>query len=301
MKSKTNINICRVTLLAITLAIATSCSGRPDTYTYTAFDESGVKIITGRFTLPETLHDKQKYSGSWYLSKVDGVGKTRHQHGWGKLEAFINGDKIHINLNPGVADDNTWLDGTIAETGISGEWLYESDAGRQSQGRFEALGGSSVPANSAKTQPAPDAAVRDTTGDASPEDVCRGKAQRILTAISKKSVADLDACRAGEGTVKFRYGYSPGEGGTLRANAPKDPDPSNSREFINRLCWQFNPADVEITIKKDGAKQMVAECSWDWKPRKGRIGQALIVFESKPDGGWRSAEITVAEIVTAMK
>ena len=59
------------------------------------------------------------------------------QTGSGNWIGEIEGNSIHINLNPNVSDANVLLDGQLDERGLRGKWRAVGYAGTVNEGNFD--------------------------------------------------------------------------------------------------------------------------------------------------------------------
>jgi hypothetical protein len=108
------------------------------TYLYKGFDSNGVLAVEGVLNLGISTNH---VNGNWKLERVkrSEVKNLGPQIGSGKLTGDIAAGKINLNLNPGWADNNVMLSGTLAKTNISGKWGYYGFAGQMAGGKFEAV------------------------------------------------------------------------------------------------------------------------------------------------------------------
>lgn len=113
----------------------------PDTpegsYTYTAYDSTGVKIVTGWMKI--VFDDSVNVSGEWKFDKIGNPENIGPQVGSGNLMGIYNEPEISINLNPNWADNNVFLNGDYSEDKISGEWTFSGFPGVINRGKFEAV------------------------------------------------------------------------------------------------------------------------------------------------------------------
>ena len=114
-------------------------------YHYTGFDDKGIKIIEGRFTVdsvePRKINQETQMIviGTWDFEEVvhrDHIGK---QVGLGKLDGSITGDEVVIDLNPNIDDANVYLRGRLNGNRLSGTWSFNGEGGPISHGSFEAV------------------------------------------------------------------------------------------------------------------------------------------------------------------
>jgi hypothetical protein len=105
-------------------------------YHYTGYDGNGYKIVEGRLSI--TSIESGVLKGNWQFHKVRNVAKIGPQVGAGSLTGEINNGEIYINLNPGMADNNVHLRGTIEGRRFHGIWSFDGFAGGMNKGTFEA-------------------------------------------------------------------------------------------------------------------------------------------------------------------
>ena len=105
-------------------------------YQYIGYDKSRNKIVEGRLSIDslESTHIK----GSWQLNKIGNPEKLGPQVGQGTLAGEINEDRVTINLNPEMADNNVNLTGRIDGVNFRGTWSFAGFAGEINRGTFEA-------------------------------------------------------------------------------------------------------------------------------------------------------------------
>ncbi|MBI3578064.1 MAG: hypothetical protein HY089_01470 [Ignavibacteriales bacterium] len=107
-------------------------------YTYKAYDSNGNVVVEGTFSL--TINKAGEVSGSWAFEKRGQSDKIGPQVGTGSLNGKKDGSAISINLNPGWADNNVFLNGKIENGKITGKWSWSTFIGPTSEGNFEATG-----------------------------------------------------------------------------------------------------------------------------------------------------------------
>jgi hypothetical protein len=113
--------------------------GFPVNYDYRGFDAKGSLVVAG--TMSMTATDTTSVSGTWAFEGVSLVDKIGPQVGSGRLVGNIQQTTISINLNPGWADNNVLLLGTIGSRRITGRWTWVTFAGPTTEGTFEAITG----------------------------------------------------------------------------------------------------------------------------------------------------------------
>lgn len=133
--------------LAALLAVALAASGCNDMtgpgpipsggYAYTGLDANGVVVVTGWLTLD--LRDPARVTGEWRLEPVGNPQNIGPQTGEGRLQGVMANGVLGVDLNPGSADNNVLLDGSLATNAFRGRWTYWGFAGVLNEGSFEAL------------------------------------------------------------------------------------------------------------------------------------------------------------------
>jgi len=105
-------------------------------YRYSGYDATGVKIITGTFSLEYGTADQ--ISGKWDFNVIGNPANIGPQVGTGEYVGSITKDMINMYLNPEFADNNVNLTGTLSNDNISGWWYYSGIQGVINQGIFTA-------------------------------------------------------------------------------------------------------------------------------------------------------------------
>ena len=111
-------------------------SGPTGSYSYTSFDTLGTVLVTGWFKFE--FIDTLQIEGSWHLERFGIQDNIGPQVGNGELAGTVNNSSISINLNPQIADNNVFLDGTIKNNNIEGKWYWSTFAGAANWGIFTA-------------------------------------------------------------------------------------------------------------------------------------------------------------------
>jgi hypothetical protein len=111
--------------------------GVPDKYIYKAYNSKGDLAVSGTMTLVGI--DTTSVSGTWSFVAVLPSEKVGPQIGTGGLTGTIQKSSISINLNPGWADNNVFLQGTVSSDRITGRWMWSTFIGPTAEGTFEAM------------------------------------------------------------------------------------------------------------------------------------------------------------------
>ncbi len=85
------------------------------------------------------VSDSTTVSGEWHFAPIGSPQKIGPQTGDGKLVGGMNGEKVWIELNSGVRNNNLQLNGTSAQSRIDGQWTWISYDGIANQGMFHAV------------------------------------------------------------------------------------------------------------------------------------------------------------------
>ena len=109
----------------------------PGAYAYTSYDSSNVPIVSGWFTLINS--DSAHVTGEWHLKATGGALRIGPQSGDGKLVGGTNGDRLWIELNPQVRNNNLQLNGVFSKESLTGQWTWISNEGIANQGSFRAI------------------------------------------------------------------------------------------------------------------------------------------------------------------
>jgi hypothetical protein len=111
--------------------------GVPDKYLYKAYNSKGDLAVSGTMTL--WVPDTTSVTGTWSCVAVLPSEKVGPQVGTGGLTGTIQKSSISINLNPGWADNNVFLLGTVSSDRITGRWMWSTLIGPTAEGTFQAM------------------------------------------------------------------------------------------------------------------------------------------------------------------
>ena len=107
------------------------------TYSFTSFDQQGNKLVEGDFII--IYEDSKTFKGTWEFKAVGNLDNPRPQVGTGDLTGEVkSNNEVIIDLNPGWADNNAYLNGKIINGTLSGEWSWVGFTGIQEKGAFTA-------------------------------------------------------------------------------------------------------------------------------------------------------------------
>lgn len=122
-----------------TYPIAPAPTG-PGEYRYAARSAEGASLLVG--TLELTFPDDSTVTGTWTIKWVLGADTTTEvgpQVGSGTLAGTRSGLMLSLDLNPGHADHNVFLQGTPTADGFEGDWHWSTFAGPRAAGAFAAI------------------------------------------------------------------------------------------------------------------------------------------------------------------
>ena len=106
------------------------------TYRYSAAEDGGGLVITGRITLSAQTNP---LTGTWSLRQAgEAKGPIGPQIGEGQLRGDVSGSQLWGDLNPGWADNNVFLDGRLTGNTWTGLWSYSTFFGAVNGGPFTA-------------------------------------------------------------------------------------------------------------------------------------------------------------------
>jgi len=108
----------------------------PGTYSYKAYNSSGVLAVSGTMTL--AVVDSGSVSGTWTFVAVLRSERVGPQTGTGRLAGVVEKSSVSINLNPDWKDNNVFLLGTLSPDRIAGRWMWSTFSGPTAEGTFEA-------------------------------------------------------------------------------------------------------------------------------------------------------------------
>jgi hypothetical protein len=125
---------------AVGVLLAAGCTDHPAApgslagiYHYTAYTAADSAAVAGTITLIES--EPAVLTGRWALGAVDPGANVGPQTGAGTLRGS-GAPGVTIDLNPGWADNNVFLEGTASGRVISGTWQWTTLTGPAAGGRF---------------------------------------------------------------------------------------------------------------------------------------------------------------------
>jgi hypothetical protein len=106
-------------------------------FKYKAYNSEGKSIISGFLTIEQ---DSASYvKGIWHFVPIGNCNNIGPQIGSGKLVGNrVDGNRLLINLNPNIADNNITLEGEYINGHYEGTWSYYGFPGLINRGTFEA-------------------------------------------------------------------------------------------------------------------------------------------------------------------
>ena len=105
-------------------------------YDLQGHDYSGKLIFKGAISL--TSFENTELNGTCKVVKVENTFEGAVNKD-GPCEGKVSGDKITLNLAPGLSDGGLVFEGHWNESRISGSWRIESMLGGKTLGTFEAV------------------------------------------------------------------------------------------------------------------------------------------------------------------
>lgn len=121
--------------LALGLILITACNDTtPSQWTYTGFDSTGTKILTGWIEL--NPHPGDTLTGEWKFDPVGNPSNLGPQMGTGTYRGTQTGLDIQLELNPNIVDNNVGLAGPVIGNAWSGTWTYSGYSGVINYGTF---------------------------------------------------------------------------------------------------------------------------------------------------------------------
>lgn len=109
----------------------------PGAYAYTSYDSGGTALVHGWFKA--IISDSSKISGEWHFEPIGDPPRVGPQTGDGRLVGGVDGDKVWIELNPDVRNNNLQLNGRLVTGRLSGQWTWISYDGMANEGTFQAV------------------------------------------------------------------------------------------------------------------------------------------------------------------
>lgn len=107
------------------------------TYSFTSYDEDGNKLVEGEFSI--IYNDSKTFKGDWNFKGVGNLDNPRPQVGTGDLIGEIDENNVvSIDLNPGWADNNAYLNGKFENGRLTGDWSWIGFVGVEETGTFTA-------------------------------------------------------------------------------------------------------------------------------------------------------------------
>jgi hypothetical protein len=87
---------------------------------YSAYSTQGTLVVTGCLSIISI--QSNEVSGTWSFGYT---GQPQpHPVGEGRFDGSLSGSSLFLNLNPGVNDDNLFLDGKLTGNHYQGTWFW---------------------------------------------------------------------------------------------------------------------------------------------------------------------------------
>ena len=101
-------------------------------------DRAGGVVATGDLRLPGELPPVgRSFEGQWRLRTSRGTFPAQAVRS-GKYAGTVQEHGVSIDLNPGVADNNVWLVGSVSNGSLRGKWQHATFMGAKEMGSFTA-------------------------------------------------------------------------------------------------------------------------------------------------------------------
>ena len=142
-----------LTVLSVAIVLSGGCGKSGSTATTESFtlnivDSSGKLIASGHLSLPRDLASISQFTGAYEIDVTEVPKKPSSQDDYaicclsqnnGVLSGSVKDSAIRINLHPQVEDSNVYLEGELTGQLFKGKCFYQSYAGYELFGTFEAI------------------------------------------------------------------------------------------------------------------------------------------------------------------
>ena len=142
-----------LTVLSVAIVLSGGCGKSGSTATSESFtlkivDSSGKLIASGHLLLPSDIAGVSHFTGAYEIDVTKVTKKPSSQDEYairclsqntGVLSGSVKDGVIRIGLHPGVEDNNVYLEGELDEQLFTGKCFYQSYAGYEPFGTFEAI------------------------------------------------------------------------------------------------------------------------------------------------------------------
>ena len=138
------------------MAVVTGCRGpaeaerassAEDTFAVEMKDSTGKPVAQGWLSLPRDIEESKGFRGACAIKVLDIPAQPSTQQDYafrclsqtnGKLSGRLKNGSIRIALQPETEDNTVYLEGQLAKQTFKGKWYYQSYAGYQECGPFDA-------------------------------------------------------------------------------------------------------------------------------------------------------------------
>ena len=142
-----------LTVLSAAIVLSGGC-GRAgptettDSFTLNIVDSSGKLIASGHLSLPRDLASISQFTGAYEIDVTEVPKKPSSRDDYaicclsqnnGVLSGSVKDSAMRINLHPQVKDGNVYLEGELTGRLFKGKCFYQSYAGYEPFGTFEAI------------------------------------------------------------------------------------------------------------------------------------------------------------------
>ena len=119
-------------LVSVPLTLA-GCGGQDSDLVFS--NSAGAVVATATMQLPKLGSGDRDLTGSWRIISAS-PSFPRPAGTSGACEGSLRAGALEIDLDPGWADDNVLLSGTVRGGQSTGQWLYCTMAGGKTMGTF---------------------------------------------------------------------------------------------------------------------------------------------------------------------
>ena len=142
-----------VTVLSVAIVLSGGCGKSGSTATTESFtlnivDSSGKLIASGHLLLPSDSASISQFTGAYEIDVTEVLKKPSSRDDYairclsqnnGVLSGSVKDSAMRINLHPHMKDSNVYLEGELDKQLCKGQCFYQSYAGYEPFGTFEAI------------------------------------------------------------------------------------------------------------------------------------------------------------------
>jgi len=105
------------------------------TWSLNVFGADKKPVMAGKLVLQRAFSKfAPRFTGKKQLTLAKWVKGRGHDKG--SIEAVLKGNKVHIDLDLDLYDDNYVLDGVLSGASVTGTWYHATIAGARERGSF---------------------------------------------------------------------------------------------------------------------------------------------------------------------